>query len=143
MENSEHLRMRVRNENTIGSPHGVLAVSAHLGDTVAITEAARRLGIPSAVATTPEAALASYRAARPTLVVVDLTLPGAVALVEGWIADRTPMLGFYPHIDRDLRERALRAGLQRVVPRSAFFKRLPELLASTLEARLPEPPPGC
>jgi hypothetical protein len=38
------------------------------------------------------------------------------------------VIGFYSHVDRELREAALAAGLDQVLPRSAFTVRLPALL---------------
>jgi NADH:ubiquinone oxidoreductase subunit 6 (subunit J) len=41
-------------------------------------------------------------------------------------------VGFYPHVDRALREAALAAGVDQVLPRSAFTVRLAALLAGAL-----------
>jgi DNA-binding NarL/FixJ family response regulator len=142
VENSGPLPLKNIDE-AVRSSRGVLAVSSHLGDTVAITETARRLGFPFTSATAADGVLDRCRATPPPLVVIDLTLAEAVPLVERLLELRVPVLGFYPHVDRALRERALRAGLERVVPRSAFFKRLPELLAAALAERLPEQSSGC
>lgn len=38
------------------------------------------------------------------------------------------LLGFFSHVNVELRERALAAGFDRVLPRSAFVKRLGEIL---------------
>lgn len=129
MDNSEQSAMR----SDAQGARTILALSSHLGDTVAITEAARRLEVPCVFVTEPAAALAACRVAPPALAVVDLTMAEAVPLAERLLGLSIPVLGFYPHVDRDLRERASRAGLARVVPRRAFFQRLPELLAEALE----------
>jgi CheY-like chemotaxis protein len=39
-----------------------------------------------------------------------------------------PIIGFYSHVDNFLRERAIEAGIEQVLPRSVFTKRLGELL---------------
>lgn len=39
-------------------------------------------------------------------------------------------VGFGPHVDSRLHRRAVEAGFDEVLPRSVFFRRLPELLAS-------------
>jgi hypothetical protein len=38
------------------------------------------------------------------------------------------MVGFYSHVDTATRDAALAAGVETVLPRSAFVARLPELL---------------
>lgn len=62
------------------------------------------------------------------LCVVDLSRPG--------ILDVLPQLngrviGFGPHVDRDLLRAARAAGCREVLARSAFFARLPQLLGGT------------
>lgn len=73
----------------------------------------------------------------PDLVVLDLTGPGdpialAAALRKGEATVRIPIVGFYPHVDQALRERALAAGIPFVLPRSAFVARLAEILAGSI-----------
>lgn len=81
----------------------------------------------------PDQALAVCAADPPDLIVLDLTAPGdPVALArelrtaEG--TRRVPLVGFYPHVDQDLRARALAAGIPQVLPRSAFVHRMAEIL---------------
>ena len=60
------------------------------------------------------------------LVVVDLARPGHLEA----LADRPPgveVVGFGPHVDDDLLTRAGAAGCDRVLPRSQFFRRWPEI----------------
>lgn len=62
------------------------------------------------------------------LVVVDLARPGVLeALASGEIG--APIVGFGSHVDADLLAAARAAGCQRVLPRSRFFRELPQLLA--------------
>ncbi len=63
------------------------------------------------------------------LIVADLD---AVDL-EGVAALEAPKLGFCRHTDTELRERAERAGFDRVVPRSRMARELPELAADLLD----------
>ena len=69
----------------------------------------------------------------PRLLLLDLGAgEGALALaraVRGDPASReTPMVGFFSHVDTATRDAALAAGIDTVLPRSAFVARLPELL---------------
>lgn len=111
-------------------------------DGVAITEAARRLGIALAL-TSPQEALEVLRRESPELVVLDLTDSAVLELLERGELKQVRTIGYYPHVDGALRERALQAGVSRVVPRSAFFGRLPEWLAPGKTPQLPEAPGGC
>jgi len=43
-----------------------------------------------------------------------------------------PLLGFFSHVQTELQHAAKAAGFDRVMPRSAFTKQLPEILAGTL-----------
>ena len=43
-----------------------------------------------------------------------------------------PVLGFYPHIDAELRERAEAAGVDLVVPRSRMAREMPQLVERLL-----------
>jgi hypothetical protein len=61
------------------------------------------------------------------LVLVDVTRPGVLDVVGDVPA---PVIGFYPHVDDELAAAASAAGCDEVLPRSVFFRRLPELLAS-------------
>lgn len=90
----------------------------------------------------PEAALEIIRRAPPDLVILDLHAPGEpLALARALRADpatgTVPLIGFYSHVDGALREAALAAGLDQVLPRSAFTVRLPALLAGAGEKGIP------
>jgi len=58
------------------------------------------------------------------IVIVDLTAvdPGALP------RNAVPVLGFYPHVDAALRERAEAAGIDLVVPRSRMAREMPHLV---------------
>ena len=51
---------------------------------------------------------------------------------------RVPVLGFLSHVQVDLKQRAVDARCDLVVPRSIFSAQLPELLARYTKIRLPE-----
>lgn len=79
-----------------------------------------------------------YRAAKADLVIMDLHGSGdPLALARQLKTDeRTktiPIVGFYPHVDQALRQAALEAGVDHVLPRSAFTTQLPALLRGSAE----------
>ncbi len=60
------------------------------------------------------------------LVVVDVTREGVLdAVAAAGLA--VPVVGFGPHVDDDLLSEAARAGCDRVLPRSRFFARWPDV----------------
>ena len=65
---------------------------------------------------------------RPDLVLVDLTLPGAIEAVEQFAARGVRVIAFGPHVDRSGLLRAQQAGADEVLARSAFFAKLGDLL---------------
>ncbi|MDQ1558201.1 MAG: hypothetical protein QOD32_1261 [Pyrinomonadaceae bacterium] len=74
----------------------------------------------------------------PALVIVDLHLqrydPFAVArqLKSDELLRETPLVGFFSHVQVELQRRAADAGFDHILPRSAFTKRLPEILQGQL-----------
>jgi CheY-like chemotaxis protein len=73
-------------------------------------------------------------AAPPDRVVLDLHAPGdplerARALKRHAETSRIPIVAFYSHVDAALRAQAMQAGIDHVLPRSAFTARLAEWLA--------------
>ncbi len=77
---------------------------------------------------------------RPLVLVVDLTTDSeaAIELVAGLAGERPRTLGFYSHVEADVRERAEGAGFDLVVPRS----RMAREGASLVERLLGEPRNG-
>jgi CheY-like chemotaxis protein len=96
---------------------------------IAATAARERVEI---VPLAPGSASATLRDHPASLVILDLTAGGALELARALRGDPVnaalPIVGFLPHVDRDLRERALAAGVDPVLPRSAFTVRLAALL---------------
>lgn len=103
-----------------------------------IRTAAEHLGIEASFPRSLEALSAGARESTPALVIVDLHLqrydPFAVArqLKADEAFGETPLVGFFSHVQVELQKRATEAGFDRVLPRSAFTKRLPEILQGQL-----------
>lgn len=64
------------------------------------------------------------------LLVVDVERENPEAVVGLGV----PVLGFYPHTDAELRERADAAGVDLVVPRSRLAREMPQLVAQLLSS---------
>jgi DNA-binding NarL/FixJ family response regulator len=68
----------------------------------------------------------------PDIVLLDLGRRGILdALPAIRAATAARIIGFGAHVERDLLTAARAAGCDQVLPRSAFFARLPDLIAST------------
>ncbi len=99
----------------------IRAVAEHLGLTVRFVRSAAE-------------AVAAARDEEASLVVADLHSQrlDPFALAEMLKADETlravPLVGFFSHVETALQQRATQAGFDRVMPRSAFSKNLPEIL---------------
>jgi CheY-like chemotaxis protein len=99
-----------------------------------IRAAAESLGVEYDSARGVEAAAAKARSDPPSLVIADLhgQRCDPCALAETFKADpalrAVPLVGFFSHVQTDVRERALASGFDRVFPRSVFTQRLPEIL---------------
>jgi len=102
-----------------------------------IAETAQALGV-QVEAIEPTRGLDQCCEKSPDLVIMDLHGHGEpLALVRELRNDeRTkaiPIVGFYSHVDQALRQAALEAGVDHVLPRSAFTTRLPALLRGDTE----------
>ncbi|HEX8161362.1 MAG TPA: hypothetical protein VF538_05790 [Pyrinomonadaceae bacterium] len=99
-----------------------------------IRGAAESLGVEYDTARSVEAAAAKAKTDPPSVVVADLhgLRCDPFALAETFKADAelraVPLVGFFSHAQTELRERALAAGFDQVLPRSAFTQRLHEIL---------------
>jgi CheY-like chemotaxis protein len=74
-------------------------------------------------------------ASNPVAVILDLNF-APLALIEQIKAKNIPTIGFVSHVQVELKAKALAAGCDTVLPRSAFAQRLPELLAQLVESRV-------
>lgn len=63
------------------------------------------------------------------LVVVDVSRPAALAALPAVVAAGAPVVAFGAHVEREVLSAARAAGCRAVLARSAFFGRLPALLA--------------
>lgn len=113
----------------------ILAILDDLLFTSKIRAIAARAGSPVQFARTLDAALEHLRAAPPSLVILDLDNPRidalriAAELGQGATRSHIPSVAFVSHVRTDLIAQARSAGIDHVLPRSAFVTRLPELLA--------------
>ena len=99
-----------------------------------ITEAAKRVGVELALASTGDEVLQVGRAEKPRLVILDLESPRIQAerTLMRLRADAelcaVPTLGFYSHVDKRLADRMVQAGCDRAMPRGQFVEKVEELL---------------
>ena len=112
----------------------VLAAVTDMFFAAKIRGTAEAVGVEVEFARTIEAAVEKALANMPALVVADLHAPSPdpFALAERFKSherlSELPLMGFCSHVETALQERARRAGFGRVLPRSAFSSRLPEIL---------------
>ena len=86
-----------------------------------------------------EAVVSKARETKPGLIVVDLHNQriDPIALAQALKSDEElrniRLLGFFSHVETELRRNALDAGFDEVIPRSVFARDLPEILAADLQ----------
>lgn len=103
----------------------IRAVAEHLGITVQFVKS-----VP--------AAIEAVRQTLPSVIVADLHSQRCqpLELARQLKADAElrsiPIIGFFSHVERALQTAAQEAGYDRVLPRSAFTRNLPEILSSRL-----------
>lgn len=97
-----------------------------------ITSTAQQLGV-TCVACAPAALADRFRAQRTPLVIVDLHADGALEAIRALRAlpetCDVRVVGFYSHVDNELRTAAIAAGVSDPMPRSAFTARLAGILS--------------
>ena len=90
-----------------------------------------RVSFPRRIEALMEAALRD----QPALIICDLyaTRIDPIELARLLKADEQlrsiPLLGFFSHVQTELQQQAEQAGFDRVMPRSAFTKHLPDILS--------------
>lgn len=113
----------------------ILAIVNDLIVGVRIEEAAKGLGVQVETAGSMEEAAQSLKGQATDVLVVDLASVGPdlekIAAAAREAGAR--VIGFYPHVDKALRQAAEGAGIERVYPRSRFLRELPQLLHEALE----------
>ena len=106
-----------------------------------IRTTAEHLSIEVDFARSTDAAIESAKKETPALIIIDLHLAGGdfVELAEQLKSDDelrfVPILGFFSHVEIELKRRAEQAGIDHVLPRSAFTKQLPEILQKAISRR--------
>lgn len=99
-----------------------------------IRAVAEHLGARVRFARSIDEALEAARSDKPSLIIADLHAQKCdpFNLAEQLKMDETlravPLLGFFSHVQTELQQRAEHSGYDRVMPRSAFSKHLPEIL---------------
>ena len=99
-----------------------------------IRAVAEHLGVKVSFVRSADEALEAALVGAPILIIADLHAQRCdpFALAEQLKSDETlrtvPLLGFFSHVQTELQRRAQQAGYDRVMPRSAFTKNLPEIL---------------
>jgi PleD family two-component response regulator len=99
----------------------------------AVAEAA---GVEISFPRSVEAVVSKARETKPGLIVVDLHNQriDPVALAQALKSDEElsniKLLGFFSHVQTELKMNALSAGFDEVIPRSVFARDLPEILAA-------------
>jgi len=95
---------------------------------------AEQLGVTVNFARNAGALFDAAKTEVPDLFIFDLhaTHPDPFALAARLKADErlraVPIVGFFSHVQTELQTRATEAGVDKVLPRSVFTKRLPEIL---------------
>ena len=92
------------------------------------------VGIPVEIINSGEELINRLRTASPALVIVDLneTATNPIQTIQKIKSDPqltgVPVLGFFSHVQEDLKTKALQAGCDTVLPRSSFSKDLARIL---------------
>ncbi len=102
--------------------------STNVMDRVTIGGAVGGAGYELAVWRNPAALAAGLSGDLPAMALVDLQHPAADDAIRTLTARGVPTLAFGPHVDDFALSRAVALGAADALPRSRFFRRLPELL---------------
>jgi CheY-like chemotaxis protein len=113
----------------------VIAVVDDLFFASKIRGTAEQLGVTVSFPRRIDALMAAALRDQPALIICDLhaTRIDPIELAKLLKADEQlrsiPLLGFFSHVQTELQQQAEEAGYDRVLPRSAFTKNLPEILS--------------
>jgi PleD family two-component response regulator len=100
-----------------------------------ISTAAKAAGVPIRFTRSPESVLAAARTEKPARVILDLNSARVrpLEIVAALKADpdlaQVPLVGFVSHVDTATIEAARKAGVDRILARSAFVEQLPAVLS--------------
>ena len=112
----------------------VLAAVGDLMFASKIRGTAQQLNVTAEFARTADSLFDAAKTDVPSLIILDLHAEHLepFALIERLKADdqlrAVPVVGFFSHVQVELQRRAKEAGIDHVLPRSAFTQRLPEIL---------------
>jgi CheY-like chemotaxis protein len=115
-------------------PRAVLVAVPDLLLQSRITAAAQRVGVPCLLASTGDDVLIAGKREKPGLIILDLESPRlqALATLQRLRADpdlcATPTLGFYSHVQPQVAQRMVQAGLDRALTRGQFVEQVEALL---------------
>jgi CheY-like chemotaxis protein len=121
----------------------ILAVLDDLLFSSKIKTTATQLGLTVAFARSADAALASMREKRPSVVIFDLDNPrtNPLGIVEAMKQDvglsSIPTVGFASHVRTDVIAAARQSGVATVLPRSAFTAQLADILKQSADTTKP------
>jgi CheY-like chemotaxis protein len=121
-------------------PQHVLAAVDDMFFASKIRGCAGQSGIDVRFVRSVDAAIESARLERPALIIGDLhwqrgdpfELAASLKRDDG-LRD-VPLIGFFSHVQTELQRRAEQSGYDRVMPRSAFTKQLPDILEKISQA---------
>jgi len=97
---------------------------------------AEHLGLTIEFARSDQAVIDAARREAPAVIVIDLH---SQKFQPAWLAAQLKgddqlkpirLVGFFSHVEQELQVAAEKAGFDQVLPRSAFTKRLPEILSN-------------
>ena len=120
-----------------GAPTRIYCFIEDLFVLAKIQETARKLGVKVGFVKADKDIIArlmdTSEADRPSLIVFDLNNVGAKPLtliprIKSKLKRGTSIIGFLSHLQSDLKAKAIEAGCDMVMPRSAFSQNLPNLL---------------
>lgn len=112
----------------------VLAAVGDLMFASKIRGTAEGLNVTAEFARSADGLFDAAKTETPSVIILDLHHEGLdpFALAERLKADEqlraVPVVGFFSHVHTELQRRAKEAGFDSVLPRSAFTRRLPEIL---------------
>ena len=115
----------------------IIAVVDDLFFASRIRGAAQQLSLSVSFARTKDGLIEAALQERPALIICDLHArqidPIGLArdLKENHLLRGIPLVGFLSHVQVELQKAAQAAGFDQVMPRSAFTKNLPQILAET------------
>ena len=115
--------------------HTVIAAVDDMFFMSKIRAAAESLNVTVRFVRNGDALFSAAVESRPALIIVDLQsqklapLELARRLKSDEQLSTIPLLGFYSHVETELRNQAQSAGFDRILPRSAFSTNLAEILA--------------